>query len=95
MTSTTMRASHTIMSVVDGGKRIVILEDSFDLLSIQVILKEKTKLITISLADSKKYLNKSAEVYHSSRSDGLFLLVDTILTYDSDTINYIIVTKIT
>ena len=52
---------------------------------------------------SHGYQAKSVnDIYHDERSsyyfavvDGLFLLVNTILTYDSDTINYIIVTKIT
>ncbi|MFR4844764.1 MAG: hypothetical protein ACLUAO_02600 [Streptococcus sp.] len=30
--------------VVDGGKRIIILEDSFNILSIGVISKDKTKI---------------------------------------------------
>ena len=41
MTSTTMRASHTIMSVVDGGKRIILLEDSFNLLSYKGYLERE------------------------------------------------------
>lgn len=37
--------------------------------------------------------NKTQDV--EDGSDGLFLLIDTTLTYDSDTNNYINVTKIT
>ena len=57
MTSTTMREIHTILSVVDGGKRIVILEDSYGDLYKGYIRKTRQRLITIPLA-GKKYLNK-------------------------------------